>query len=347
MPSQRWREFLRRTLGETGESESRDEMGVGVYPRLIGLPVWSLLTILRAVIRFASIRVGSRRMRTILAVGTVSFALNLLLATGPARTYADDAYDIFSYAPTAYLQYDNVAGYDSAGGYPVITYIASMPSTYGGHFFNGWTAFAQDQTGSLVLFISPSNLTNLTHNPSQTLAVGMGINVGGTYQPFHQIPEIGFYTTASSGHYFQVTSTRNWNALPASPITTISHINTAELLQDSAGYLIELQNVTISGSTGSYSSVFPGYLNNIAEESYTITDNTGSMTMFDWTTSYSECAAAGGVPVPTGPVNLTGFVSYNPGGPAEFTPLLIPEPSAFVLACLGLAGLLAMRGRCR
>ena len=262
------------------------------------------------------------------------------------RVYADDAYDIYTYAPSQFLSYDNLAGLDSAGGYPVITAIASMPSTYGGHFFNGYTAMAQDQTGSLVLFISPAGLTNLTHNASQTLAVGMGVNVGGTYQPYHQIPEVGFFTTPSSGHYFHVTSTLN--SLPTPPVTTVSHINVATLPQDMNGYYMELENVTISGSTGSYSSVFPGYLSNIAAESYTVTDNTGSMTMFDWTTSYSGCSALGGTPVPTGPVDIYGFISYNTGGPAEFSPLVIvPEPSTIVLAGLGLAGLLAIRRRSR
>lgn len=63
------------------------------------------------------------------------------------RTYADDAFDIFGYTASTYLQYDNLAGYDSAGGYPVITAVASAPSTYNGHGFFAYTAFAQDQTG--------------------------------------------------------------------------------------------------------------------------------------------------------------------------------------------------------
>ncbi|MGO9446279.1 MAG: PEP-CTERM sorting domain-containing protein, partial [Thiobacillaceae bacterium] len=86
--------------------------------------------------------------------------------------------------------------------------------------------------------------------------------------------------------------------------------------------------------------------------SYTITDSTGSMTYFDYVTSYSTCGALGGSAVPTGPVDVYGFLSVFPssalsgGGLPEFTATsIVPEPSAFLLAGMGLLGLLAIRRR--
>jgi len=264
------------------------------------------------------------------------------------EVYADDAVDIEAfYGTTAYVQYDNTGGLDP-NGYPVITAIASQPGTFGGHLYTGWSVLAQDQTGSLDLFISQFTLTNMRGSHPTSLKVGDGVNVAGQWSPFHQIPELSFSTVPSSNNYFTTVSTGN--VLPTPPVATVAQLNVNNISNNLglAGYFLEIQNATISGSTGSFQSVFPNYAQaNIASESYTITDNTGSMTMFDWVTSYSQCGELGGMGVPTGPVDITGFVSYNTGGPAEFTPVVmfIPEPSAFVLAGLGLAGLLTIRRR--
>jgi len=283
------------------------------------------------------------------------------------KTYADDAYDIESfYSVNATVNYDNTAGLD-ANDYPILTWIGSQPGFFGGHTYTGWSVFVEDQTGSLELFTSQSLLTQLSTNgatpgndsgtppygtPTATLAAGMGLNMRGGYSPFDGIPEVTFTGTLASNNYLAVTSTGN--AIPASPIFTIPQLeagtgNGGGVLTNAAiaGQIIELQNVTISGSTGSFQSTFPLETQaNIADESYTITDGGGNhLEMFDWTTSYSVCAARGGTPVPTSPVNMYGFFdSFN-----EFVPLSItavPEPSTFMLAGMGLiGGLLAIRRR--
>ena len=99
-----------------------------------------------------------------------------------------------------------------------------------------------------------------------------------------------------------------------------------------AGYLFELDDVTISGISGTFGT---------ANLTGTITDGSGnSMTLYYWPTSYSvENANLAGTAIPTGAVNMTGFVSVY-SGVAEFTPMTItavPEPGTLVLLVAGLA----------
>jgi len=280
------------------------------------------------------------------------------------RVYADDAADIEGVANNTYVQYDNAysTGYD-ANDYPVITDIASAPGTVGGHLYTGWSALAQDQTGSLDIFISQASLTNATHvsnNTGGVLAAGDGVNTAGQYSPFHAEPELGYSSVASSNNYLNITSTTtaaNLAAVGAPPVFTVNQLNTVALTTNNSavvGYYIELQNVTYSGSTGSFQSTFPTYAQaNTVDESYTISDNTGSMTMFDYVTSYSTCGALGGTAVPTGPVDVYGFISIFPssglpgGGLPELTvtAIAVPEPSTVMLVGAGLLSLLAVRRR--
>jgi len=266
------------------------------------------------------------------------------------RVYADDAQDIEADPIGTIVTYDNQygVGYD-ANNYPVISVVASQPGFYGGHTYTGYAVLAEDQSASLDLFISLATLTNLNANPSYTLAAGDGVQAQGTYSPFDGIPEVTFTTIAASNNYLKVTSTGN--SVPAAPVFTINQLTTltgngSNVLSQPgiAGTFIEIQNATISGSTGSFQHTFPLETQaNTTDESYTITDGSGSIELFDWTTSYSDCGALGGSPVPTGPVDIYGFYdSFN-----EFVPLqIVPEPSTFILAGLGLVGgLLAMRRR--
>jgi hypothetical protein len=298
-----------------------------------------------------------------LIVGVVASSVALV----STRVMADFAQDIEQHAFTSErVTYDNTAGL-GPNGYPVVTVIASQPGSFGGHTFTGWAALAEDQTGSLDIFVSQSTLTNMTTSPSNDsatapygtpatgFAVGDEINVAGQWSPFDGIPEMAFSSVASSNNYIATVSSGNLSSVPTPPVMTIPGLMAgtgggAGVLTNPAiaGVYLELQNVTITpgpANTGVNASVFPTYGQATgATETYEITDSGGnSMELFDWVTSYSTCAARGGQAVPTGPVNVYGFYdSFN-----EFVPIVIvPEPSTFMLAGLGLiGGLLAWRRR--
>ena len=285
-----------------------------------------------------------------------SGAVAAVVVFSVAKVYADDAVDIEQFYPVgSYAQYD-----DASGDYPIITAIGSQPGTFGGHTYTGWSVFAQDATGSLNLFISAATLTTLTGNANATLSVGDKINVAGQCSSFHQIPEITFSTNPASNNYLQIVS--SGNPLPTPPVFSISQLNQGNVINptipfNQAGYFLEVPLFYISSPSNGLTTL-PGYTTVISNETFTMTDNTGSMTFFDWTSSFSSAAHLADawfppnlVGTPIGPYYLYemyGFVSVNPGGPAEFTPLLnlvIPEPSPVVLVASGLLGLLALRRR--
>jgi len=262
------------------------------------------------------------------------------------RVYADDAAGIETDYPLgSYVTYDNTAGLD-ANGYPVITAVASKPGVTAGHNYTGWSVLAEDQSGSLDLFVSASTLTTLQANASATLAAGDGVNVGGVYSPYDAIPEMTFASTPNATNYLQTVSTGN--ALPTAPVFTVSQLlgyTNPATNGNMAGYYLEIQNAVVSNTNGLTS--FPGYTSNTTLETMKLTDNTGSMTLFDWTTSYSGAAALTGTPIGV-TCDIYGFVDYFAPN-AEFVPLsitVVPEPSTIMLAGVGLiGGLLAIRRR--
>ena len=218
---------------------------------------------------------------------------------------------------------------------PVVTAILSQPGMYGGHTYTGWSFLVQDGTGSLDVFASAASLTSV--DPGYTPTVGDVINLTGTYSPFHQIPEMATLTAFS----------KVGTAIAPGPvIQTIPTLNQATLPLSTAGHLIEVDNVTISGTP----TTFPNYAG--GNVSYTITDGSAnSMVLYDWVTSYSTAASMGGTAVPTGLVDIIGFDSVFTSGvnsTAEFTPIgviSVPEPTTMGLC--GAAGLLAFIFRLR
>jgi hypothetical protein len=284
--------------------------------------------------------------KSVLFLGVVGVAV----ALSGVKVYASDAADIEGqgYNTPAVYNNSNLVGYD-ANNYPVITAILSAPGSVGGKNYTAWVFTAQDQSGSMVTYVAKSALAGLStqYGPTDTTpTVGDGIAVSGAYQLYHSLPELEPY---GSTNYVQLTSQGNSTASFAPTVLSINALNTAALASNVSGYYIELAGVTFSGG-GTLSTVFP--LETQGNGNYTLTDGTGSIADYDWVTSYSTAAALGGQAVPTGPVNVYGFVSVYPstglagGGLPEFTVTsIVPEPSAFMLAGMGLLGLLAIRRR--
>ena len=161
--------------------------------------------------------------------------------------------------------------------------------------------------------------TGSTYTPT----LGDAITATGEYYPFHQTPELEYLTAISP------VASREPVSVPA--VITIPVINQPTLPLGGpqstppgvAGYLYELDDVTISGITGTFG---------IVNLTGTITDGGGNhMTLYYWPTSYSVANAnLSGMAIPTGPVNMIGFVSVY-SSVAEFTPITItpavPAPS--------------------
>lgn len=211
---------------------------------------------------------------------------------------------------------------------PVITAILSQPGTTDGKSYSNWSFLVNDGTGSLDIFGSGTSLTSLGFTP----VVGQTISVSGTYSPYDSIPELGTLTAISG------TGTA---AVPGIGTSTVATLNQSTIPNNIAGYLWTVDNATISGITTA--STF-----GIANLTGSISDSSGSMTLYYWATSYSMAVQnLYGSTIPTGPVDVTGFVDQF-SGTDEFIPISItavPEPTTLALAGIGGLSMLFLRRR--
>jgi hypothetical protein len=270
------------------------------------------------------------------------------LALAQISALADSAYDIENGYPgnnnTAVTYDDN-----GSGNYPIITAILSAPvGSLDGYTYSTWAYFAADTTGSMDIFYKSS--ANVGSYTAPT--VGDTILASGIYTAYDGIPEM---ETTTASPTITVNGPGSQGNAPYATVPALSTIPTINVGTNTggstlglntsglAGQLIQLNNVTIgtNGAPVTAGTLFPTHGNG----TYSITDQHGnSMTLYFWASTYSTDGALGGTAIPTGTVDITGFVD-DYANSAEFVPMsftVVPEPSTLSLG--GLSSLLAFAG---
>jgi hypothetical protein len=239
---------------------------------------------------------------------------------------ADSAATIESYASGTAVTYNN-----ASGAYPVITAILSAPvGSLDGYTYSKYAMFAADSTGSLDLYGA------LPGGTAFTPAVGDAISASGTYSPYDQIPEVGTLTSLS------LFSTGN--AVSSPGVYTIPTLTASTTIPLSlAGYLVTLDNVSLYTDSGATTNVSGNFATHANTTLYAKDGSGNIMEVYVWASSYSVDGAMGGTPIPTGTVDITGFVDQSGSYPVELVPMSItqvPEPAA--LSLCGAGALLAL-----
>jgi len=285
------------------------------------------------------------------------------LAFVGTRVRADDAGDIETYANYAALTM-NGSGDDSQGGNDadaIVDTIMSQPGTFGTHSYTYWEVLVADASGSLETDFSSASLASLGWTPT----IGQQVSFSATYNPYHAVPEVVSATAATVG----TTGNPQWNG--GSQIATLPSIlanphNTGgssgqylPLAQSMEGYLVEVQNVTISSSGGLANWPATNSGTAILPNLYLTDSANNKLTLYFWWSSYSSCGMAVGAPIPdnstltyNGLFDVYGMLTAYPsvsGGITtwqdELVPTAfvgIPEPSSLMLAGIGLLSLLAV-----
>jgi autotransporter-associated beta strand protein len=226
----------------------------------------------------------------------------------------------------------------------VITQILSKPGAVNGIGGTGSSVvytnayYIQDATGGVDMYGAlPSGGTYVP-------TVGDVVSATGQWSPYHQIPEMGSFTALSkigttavpapwvpqgiiggqplSGINYMLQDI-NLNSIPGTAAAGAG----AVLPNDLGGKMLELDNVKISGA-GTPGTPF-GTANSPSPGAWVYDSTGGSMTFYYWPTSYSiSNQNLAGVKIPSGYVNMTGFLSvYGNSNNPEFTPITI-TPSA-------------------
>lgn len=253
------------------------------------------------------------------------------MAVPASNALADTAATIFGDASGTAVTYDN-----ASGAYPVISAVLSQPGTIDGYTYTSYSFLAADSTGSLDVF---STLAGLAYTPN----VGDAISVSGTYSPYHQIPEIATITSISLQSSGNAVSSPGVFTIP-----TLTASGTGPIPQSIAGHLVTLDNVSLYTDSAATIPVSGNFASHANVALYAKDGGGNIMEVYVWASSYSTCGALGGTAIPTGPVNITGFVSQSGTFSPELTPYSItsvPEPTTLALCGAGGLLLLALRFR--
>ncbi|MGO9108297.1 MAG: hypothetical protein ACLP9L_03610 [Thermoguttaceae bacterium] len=208
----------------------------------------------------------------------------------------------------------NISAGDPAA---VVTAVTSYSSS------SAETVIVDDGTGSMELYKGA---------PAGTV-VGDEITATGTYAPYNSIPEVSSPSSFSKvGH----------TTAPAPVTLTVAQAaagaNSGSL--GVLGYVLQINSATIAGAAG---ATFDG-----SNATDTITDSSGSTTMYYWESSYPSVKnlptatppGLSGLPQNATGVNMVGIVDLYSAGDPEFIPLYevtTPEPATLIPACAGLA----------
>ena len=261
---------------------------------------------MNTVLRFPKMAgtIGQLRLRKMLIATALTLAICIVGSKAHASTVAQVEAQP---SPTNGQTIDN-----ASGQYPVITYILSQPQTgLNGLNYGSWAFLANDGTGSLDVFGA------LPAGTSFTPTIGDGISATGRWLLFNGFPEIQALTAISKFS--------SGNSVPAPLAETIPQINVNPLPLNIGGYLVTLNNVTISNVQNGATTFGTSNL------TATLTDaSNNSMTMFYNPGTYSTANLnLFGNTIPTGPVTMTGYMQIFTSGTThtpEFLPMSIVFP---------------------
>jgi len=234
---------------------------------------------------------------------------------------------------------------------PVVTALLSTPGTVAGKIYGNWSFLVNDGTGGALVFASSASLVAAGYTPT----VGNGLDLKGTYSPYHSLPEVGTVTQAtvtSTGHSVPGPVTgMNINGILTDcaangQTVTAGTISTTVLPNDIGARLVTLDNVWLSSAGTSSGYVVSGSTCGTGNLQAFLNDgsSTNTMSFYYWPTSYSvSLANLYGQPLDISGAshyNMTGFITDFPGLPGglvEFSPISItpatpvPEPGTLAL----------------
>ncbi|MBN1504114.1 MAG: hypothetical protein JW952_03535 [Candidatus Eisenbacteria bacterium] len=204
------------------------------------------------------------------------------------------------FAAGAALAYDSIGAIhvNDANGNPVAPYAVGTAVSIRGIITAEFTtatvtytrAFIQDETGGINIYKSGEHIC---------FSPGEDVTIEGTIAQYQGLTEVLITSYVINGCGCP---------LPAPKVITVSQLNGTFLpdyTEPDEGKLIRINCVTIPGATGNWSS-----------KSWTITDVTGSGTLYVYGGSCCAVHSLIGTPVPVGPFNVVGILTqYDSSDP--------------------------------